>query len=71
MWERYLWVTFAYAIVLERVEIAARVQAARARLYTVRNFGATSLAEIKKKLTSLGLQLGMSPDSTLLAGTDS
>jgi DNA-directed RNA polymerase subunit alpha len=30
-----------------------------AELLKVRNFGATSLTEIKKKLVALGLQLGM------------
>jgi hypothetical protein len=36
MWERYLWVSFAFVIVLERCWHAARAKEARARLDDIR-----------------------------------
>jgi DNA-directed RNA polymerase subunit alpha len=47
------------------------VRRTEAELLTVRNFGATSLDEIKKKLATLELTLGMSSDSGMMAGSDS
>ncbi len=48
-------------------ELVARTEA---ELLKVRNFGATSLTEIKKKLVALGLQLGMT-NATELQGSGS
>jgi len=49
------------------------VQRTEADLLKVRNFGATSLTEIKKKLASLSLSLGMTnlPEMSQTAGSDS
>ena len=40
LWERYLWVTFAFAIVLEQCYHTARAKEARARLEDMRQLGA-------------------------------
>jgi DNA-directed RNA polymerase subunit alpha len=49
-------------------QLVARTEA---DLLKVRNFGSTSLSEIKKKLTSMGLTLGMPVEPELLEGITS